>query len=700
MRLGLMRKKLPAASWDALRLERFLHDPGLSEPQRYLDYRRTQAPGFFFKASSPHAYQHYFAAWDQAAAVTPIDLSERLAQGDLCYFERTNAHVGFPPDWHANPFTGKRAPANMHWSEIDDFDYGDIKIIWEPSRFAFAYALVRAYWRTQDQRYGELFWQAFEDWREKNPPQLGPNWKCGQETAFRVMAWCFALYGFLDCQTTTAARLTNLAQAIAVSGGRIEANLDYALSLRNNHGISEGLGLWTIGLLFPEFRSASRWKTRGREVLESQARELIYDDGAFSQHSMNYHRLMLHDYVWAMRLGEILNEPLSDELKARIGVAGNFLYQLQDGVSGRAPNYGHNDGALVLPLNNCDYQDFRPVIQATHYLTERTRLYPSGAWDEDLLWLFGAESLAAPVEHKSQEDFKAEQGGYYTLRSAEGFVLTRAAEFRHRPAHADLLHVDLWWRGQNIATDAGSFSYNAPAPWDNALAHTTCHNTVTADGRDQMERVGKFLWLPWTRGLVFKWLRSPAGHLAYFEGAHQGYERLQPPAYYRRAILRLGEHWLVLDDLRSAAAHDYRLHWLLMDAPYEWNEERSVLKLHTPAGSYYLQTMVSSGSGDYSIVRADETSPRGWRAPYYQNREPALSLALTTRASAACFLTFLGPTQPLLRVGDTSLHVEGQAWQARVNWEANTAMHPRGEHKPLVSSLSVSGAVDDHLETG
>jgi asparagine synthase (glutamine-hydrolysing) len=700
LRLGLMRKKLPAAGWDEQPLESFLNNPRLQEPSQYLDYRRAQAPDFFFNSSSRHSYQNYFAAWDKAATVTPVHLSEQLAQGEVRYFGYKTAQAGFPPDWHANPFTGKRAPADIHWSEIDDFDYGDIKIIWEPSRFEFAYALVRAYWRTSDERYGERFWQAFEDWREKNPPQLGANWKCGQETTFRVMAWCFALYGFLDAQATTAPRLANLAQAIAVSGGRIEANLDYALSQRNNHGISEGLGLWTIGALFPEFRSASHWKNTGREVLESQARELIYTDGAFSQHSVNYHRLMLHDYLWALRLGDILGEPFSDELKTRIRVAGNFLYQIQDLASGRLPNYGHNDGALILPLNNCDYQDFRPVIQATHYLTDGARVYEAGAWDEDLLWLFGAASLSAPAGHKAQADFKAEQGGYYTLRSTDGYMFTRCASFQHRPSQADLLHVDLWWRGQNIATDAGTFSYNAPAPWDNQLAHTAYHNTVTVDGYDQMERVGKFLWLPWARGEVSHWLHSQAGHLSYFEGAHQGYERLNSPVHYRRAIVGLGEHWLVLDDLQSLAAHQYRLHWLLMDAPFDWDETSGTIKLDTPSGSYYLQTLVLNGNGGYSIMRADETTARGWRAPYYQTREPALSLALTAQASAACFVSFFGPTPCLLKANQSSLQVQGESWQASVNLQTgNTKPSPKSPKQiALVTSLAIDGAVEDRLE--
>jgi len=72
--------------------------------------------------------------------------------------------------------------------------------------------LLRAYWRTGDESYAELFWRLVEDWRIQNPPQQGANWKCGQETSLRVMAWCFGLYGFCAATATTAERVVALAQ--------------------------------------------------------------------------------------------------------------------------------------------------------------------------------------------------------------------------------------------------------------------------------------------------------------------------------------------------------------------------------------------------------------------------------------------------------------------------------------------------------
>jgi hypothetical protein len=580
-RSGWLARRTPATPWEAQPLASFLTDGSLADPQAYLDYRRTQAPAFTFSAADRARYRPLFAEWDRAAA-SPISTADGAGRGEFLYFQHHSARPGFPPDWHTNPFTGERAPAGRHWSRIDEFAHGDIKVLWELSRFGFTYSLVRAYWRSGEERYAECFWRLIEDWREHNPPQQGPNWGCGQEISFRVMAWTFGLYGFADCDASTPQRVTALAEMLAVSGKRIAANLDYALNQHNNHGISEGMGLWTLGLLFPEFRQSARWRETGRRALESQGRELIYEDGSFAQHSVVYHRLMLHDMLWALRLGDLHNRPFSPELRRRVETAGEFLYRIQDDATGQAPYYGQNDGTLILPLSNCGYLDYRPVVQAIRYLCKGVRCYNEGPWDEDLLWLFGPAALQARIEPAQRFDLEAAAGGCYTLRSRDGFAFMRCGAFRHRPGQADLLHLDLWWRGRNIAADAGTTSYNAPSPWDNPLARTIYHNTATVDGLDQMERAGRFLWLPWARGQVRCRGRSPDERLAYWEGEQDGYLRLSPPARHRRAVLRLrDEGWLVLDNLNSPGVHAYRVHWLLPDLPYSWEPAAGHLTLDT-----------------------------------------------------------------------------------------------------------------------
>jgi hypothetical protein len=142
--------------------------------------------------------------------------------------------------------------------------------------------------------------------------------------------------------------------------------------------------------------------------------------------------------------------------------------------------------------------------------------------------------------------------------------------------------------------------------------------------------------------------------------------------------------------MKSAAEHEYRLHWLLMDAPYEWHEDERQLGLRTPAGPYYVQAGLPAQESRCSLVRAGEGTPRGWRAPYYNYREPALSLELTARADSVYFHSVFGPEPCKLVWGEDMVKVETDRWRASIAIGADDA-------KSLVSSVRLTGAVTDHL---
>lgn len=680
-RLGVVERQLPATTWEEQPLQQWLRVPALADENTYLAYRKQSAPLFFFAPTDRDNYRGLLQQW-QATEKSPIARADQLRHGKLRYFSGQVMEVGCPPEWHTNPFSGEFAPADQHWSRISEFAYGDVKAIWEASRFGFVYDLVRAYWRTGDEEYAACFWQLVHDWRVHNQPQQGLNWKCGQEASLRLMAWCFGLYGFLGARATTASRVTELAQMIAVSGKRIEANLGYAISQRNNHGISEAMGLWTIGLLFPEFTAAQRWQETGKAVLERLAQELIYEDGAFVQHSFNYQRLMLHDYLWAIRLGDIHGKPLKTEVRKRVGSAAALLYQCQDDSSGQLPRYGQNDGALILPLNNCSYDDYRPICQAISFLIKGERCYGDGPWNEDLLWLFGPEALQAAVEPERRETFST-SSGYHLIRTTESFLFTRCGVYQDRPGQADMLHVDLWWRGHNIALDPGTYSYNAPSPWNNVLASTTYHNTVIVDGCEQMERVGKFLWLPWVHGQVVT--ETAETGVCYWEGEHDGYQRLHQPVTYRRAICHLAEGiWLILDRLNSDAKHRYQCHWNLADRPHTFDTESRQLALQVDGSNYYLQLGSNvSDTENVSLIRTESESPRGWYAPRYFMRKPALSITYSSYCSNQLIWSLFGPYPSKLYWSENKLEVRTDSLNTiiEIDMRSNNTIIQQVHHK-------------------
>lgn len=706
---------MPPHSWDSRPLAHWLDPTAPSDPAAYLACRKQQQHRFFWDRTD-----HIPSGVGDPAQLTAE--AEAILAGAWRYFGRRPFPVGFPPDWHRNPLSGELAPAARHWSQIGDFDHGDIKLIWEASRFSVAYTLVRAYALTGDERYPGAFWALVLDWAEKNPPQRGPNWKCGQEAALRALAWCFGLFGFSASPASTCDRVAFLAAMLAAHAERIERTISFARLQKNNHAVSEALGLWTVGLLFPEFRRAHHWRTLGKTILEEEIRRQIYPDGSYILFSTNYHRMVLQLLIWALRLGEINNDRFSDEAYVRFEKALLFLHQLTDPETGRTPNCGGNDGTLVLALNSCAFSDFRPVLQAGYYLLHRKCLFPLGSWDEDLFWLFGVEALqrspskstgAAPKqEQKScshpdepeielrQSSLSAQSGGYYTLRSRHSWALARCSHYQDRPHQADQLHLDLWWHGVNVACDAGSYLYNGELPWNNSLARTVVHNTVTVDGCDQMARASRFLWLDWAQGSIRWQMSSSRGLLEFWEGEHTGYRRLG--VTHRRAVLRAGEDsWLVVDDILGTGDHTTRLHWLLPDLPYEFKEGQRQLVLRTPSSSLTVRLWCNQPSTP-QIVRAGQQihgvppSPNlnggnnailGWRSLSYADKEAALSLVLETGASMPVrFITLFHPSSSVvsqLGLGKAAVQRNGSSLEVQLGPLASS---------PLVHRAALSGA--------
>lgn len=644
VRSGLKALRFSQRPWMENELSARL-SPGVpSAPDEYRAYWRQNKPNFFFNSERRSEYAPALArVLGEQGIETLVKQAERLREGYLTYFFSQSALVGLPPDWHSNPFTGQYTSPVDHWSRIPVFSAkgGDLKFIWEPGRFAFAYALVRAYWATGDDAHAETFWQFVESWASSNPPNHGAHWKCGQEISLRLMAWCFALHAFADSAATTAKRLALLAGMIAVQADRVAGDHIYAKLQRNNHSITEGTGLWTVGLLFPEFERSDQWRAYGREILEREALSQIAIDGSYVQNSKNYHRFMLHDYIWSIRLGEVCSDSLQDSTLQRVERAVEFLYQVQDSESGQVPCYGHNDGALALPLNSCDYTDFRPAVSAGNYLFQRSRLYEAGPWEEDLLWLFGPDALGAPVQVERRSSLAAHEGGYYTLRGERSYGFTRCTTYHHRPGQADMLHLDLWWHGVNVACDPGSYFYYADPPWNNNLTGTNVHNTVSVGEQDQMVRGPRFMWFNRVKSEVLAFERSSDGNLEWFQGQHYGYLRLPQPVVHRRAVLRAGDNvWLVVDDLLGEGSQDVASHWLLHPGEYVLDQKRGRLSLSLPVGEVQLYWNAwGFEEMGVDISCGDETkAPRGWRSRYYGMREPALSFRLAGRGQLPCRL--------------------------------------------------------------
>lgn len=628
LRTGLVRLQIPQYEWKDRPLESWLGKDIPTTAELYAQWRRQNSPAFFFD----QALFFVDAPWNKQ---TCIDEAEKILNGEIKYFSNEFYKTGFPPDWHKDPVSGIKIDSNKHWSQLSDDGGVDIKFIWEASRFSMVYTLVRAFAATQDEKYADAFWTLVLDWADHNQPNSGPNWMDGQEISLRLMAWTFGFYAFLNSPSTTSERITQFTNFVAAQAQRIYQNIDYAVSTQSNHTISEACGLLLVGILFPELKDSKKYLSLGRKLLEEQAMKQIYPDGSYSMYSINYHRFVLQIYFYAMRLGEVNGSRLSESVYQAVASSVEYLYQLIDPQTGQMPVYGSNDGALVLSLNNCDFTDYRPLLQLGSFIATGKRLFEFGSWDEDLYWLCGSHSLHTDAASPKQSNQSFSNGGTYIVRNSHSKAVIRCTDYPSRPSHADQLHVDLWWQDKNIACDAGTYLYSGTGIWRNGLAHTGVHNTVVVDSKDQMNMVSRFTWTDWAQGKVL----TQKGKL--WQGGHDGYSHLSSRVTHIRTVEMLeNDRWLIIDKLNGAQPHHYSLHWLLNDFPFIQKE--NAIYLWPDSDKYMIRMGLLEGKSKFSIVRGDPHSTRGWRSRYYGHKEPAISAMLETDRPSACFWTFFG----------------------------------------------------------
>ena len=366
------------------------------------------------------------------------------------FFRPGPVSPGEPIDWHG-PFD-----AGRHALDLGLFAPGDIRPVWEVNRLSALPALAAA---------GE--WAAAErlvaDWAAANPPYRGPAWACGQECALRALTLAISL----DAQPLPAMRALLEAHA-----RRIQATRFYALAQDNNHAISEAAGLLACGLVLGD---AAR-ERRGAAALHRATRRLIAPCGAFAQPSARYHRLLLDTLaVTALLWRRHRGAEADGALRPRAAAATAWLARIMDPQTGRLPRLGPEDPSCFADLAGAGPDDARVSIA-------RARA------------VFGA----VPVRSDAwvSEGWRGWQAG--RLRA----ILRTGAPARFRPAHADLLHLDVWVGSVNLLRDGGSGSYNPPADaaWRGVdLAAARSHNLITFDDAEPMPRVTRFLFACWPR---------------------------------------------------------------------------------------------------------------------------------------------------------------------------------------------------------
>lgn len=426
--------------------------------------------------------------------------------------------------WNYSPASKAFASTDKEWNKIPDFgELGDIKLVWEASRFPQVYFFIDAYATTKDKKYVTTCLRQIEDWIEANPYPQGVNYKCGQEITFRIFSWILALDYFNDFieQSLEKKMVGNIYTSLL----RVNSNIDYAAkSVKNNHSISEASGLLLGGLLFPQFEESKELVQTGLNYLLEELAYQVYEDGSYIQSSFTYERLSLDVLSFVIVVCRKVGFTLPPVVFKQHKVLVEFLHSMMQ-ENGYLPNYGSNDGAYLFPVSDYEYRDFRPSLNFALAVNSKKVL------DEKSLSIVKLFDCHYDNVEKLESKVRFDDGGYYILKNRDLFLYSRCHSYRDRPAQNDTLHLDIWYQGQNIFCDSGSFSYNTDKNFKNNFIGVSGHNTVMINDTNQMEQVLNFGWSNWTRSKLIQISETE------FEGEHYGYKKKFGVVHRRKITL-------------------------------------------------------------------------------------------------------------------------------------------------------------------
>lgn len=473
-----------------------------------------------------------------------IHNADNACEGKIKGFSSIVLNYGNPINWQLNPLTQKHCDVNQKWYRISDFNKkrGDIKVVWEASRFSHFITFARAYLLTNDIKYYQAFSEQLAWWLESNPYSYGANYKCGQECALRMTNAILANNVFRNDGITTDEDDKNIKELIYRCYKKILGNFFYANKcIKNNHTVSELMGMIIGAWCCNDKKRLKNAFIKLNDVIEEQ----FFDDGGYRQFSFNYQRLVLQDLECILAIENKIGFSLSEESKKKIKLSALLMYQCQD-ISGNMPNYGSNDGALIFPVTSCNYRDFRPVINSVYALITGKQLYGSGKYQEELIWFADKKLENYKMQDILRQSSQFSNAGLYTLRNKKSWAMIVLNEYHSRPAHLDQLHFDLWIDNQNVLCDAGTYSYASEL--GRTLIQNESHNTVQITGVRQMNTYGPFMIYDWTHSKIERCGKN------IFEGkmiSKNGYEHMrriqcEENTFVIRDVVSTNGDWRVL----------------------------------------------------------------------------------------------------------------------------------------------------------
>ena len=516
---------------------------------------RLWSQSFFVYPTDAGIWRAYNERLPQSRDVV-IEAAERICRHEFELLGADATTWGSPLNWHRDPKSGYCWP-RLFFAELRpvtsvDND-ADVKLPYEFSRLQHLPTLGIAYGLTRDERYAEELVAQVSHWLDENPCLMGVNWTCGMDVAMRIVNILWGM-AFIIPQSSVAtlAFKQRLLASIWEHGQYLVRHLE--LSVRedgtlgnHNHYLSNITGLVYLGLLFPEFKAAERWRQLGISGLIEEMDRQVLNDGADYESSLSYHRLVVELFTSSAvlcRLNDVdLPDTFWDKLEKMYTLT---LYATRP--DGRMPQVGDADDGRLHILSGYgqwDRMDHRYLLAIGAVLFERADMKAAADGKvEEAFWLLGQQGVLVFDMLAEQLPLLASRAfpdaGLYVMRSPSTYLLVScgavnsAVSGNHK--HNDLLSFELCVGDVPFIIDPGAYIYTGAPEWRNRFRSTAYHNTVVIDAVEQNRFCEDQLFRmePDAEVVVHECLLTD--EYDRLEVEHAGYQRLSSPVSHRRAF--------------------------------------------------------------------------------------------------------------------------------------------------------------------
>ncbi len=524
-----------------------------SEPKIYSGLRKLKETCQVFEDNFPESKEAI------------ISQANNICEHKFFFLGKQHVYNNQEIDWHYDTNLNFHWP-KIHYSKIStttDTPGTDIKIPWELARLQHFITLGQAYHFTQDEKYAVEFRNQLFSFFNSNPPEVGVNWLCAMEVALRAISLSLSFYFFRSSKSFDLETLMTLLKLLLSHGNFIEENLEFSYRITSNHYLSDLVGLFFIGLLFPEFKKSKGWLDFALTEILKEMDKQVYADGADWEASISYHALVLELFFYPFLLAKENNLNIENHYWQKLEKMFDFVnaYLKPDG---KAPLIGDCDNGRVVIWQERSANNHAYLLPIASTLFEQERFKISYQAVEESLWIFGRlgydtfESLPI-TDPPTSSTFP--NAGIYLQRDKDLYMIIDCGEIgingQGSHAHNDVFSFELFYRDRTFFVDPGSYVYTSDPKARNLFRSTAFHNTVMIDNVEINEINPEQLFTLGNQAKVKinNWVSNSDYDL--LDAQHDGYLRLTNGIIHQRQIRfnKILACWLITDLFQGEGQH-------------------------------------------------------------------------------------------------------------------------------------------------